>query len=109
MINDPPQIKSYNRTIGTNSGFNSANILAVPGTAVYVQITNLEPAGDSNAAIAVRIDGDPASTFEIQPGVTQIFNRGEIAATQIDFANVSASGGGGTAISLEIILSVVQG
>lgn len=109
MLNDPPQIKTYHPYIATNSYFGSGNAITFPGTAVYLQISNTDPNTDSNAALACQLNGDPTSIFEVPAGTTQIFNRGEVAATSIDFANVSTSGGGGYPITAMVIASVVQG
>lgn len=87
--------KSYFLTVPAGTGFADSVIDFDPYIATFLQIDNR---GATN--IEVRFNDDDESDFILRAGTTQVFNKDDIHATKVAFANPVS---GATDVDLEIL------
>jgi hypothetical protein len=91
--------KVFERTVGTNSTFGSANLIAFDGLATEFQVSNDAGSG----TIRVRLNGDSGADFWLPHGTSQSFSTMHI--TSVDFQNI-VSGNGSTDVT--VIVGLVK-
>jgi len=92
--------RSYSLSLAGGSTYstngNTVNVLTDNGSpAVFTQITNLSGSGSVN----VRVNGLANAIVPVAAGTTQVFDKGDLAVTKLEFDN-SASGAGTATISV---------
>lgn len=100
--NDPQQPKAWEPIVAAGSGFGGANLIAMPGYAVFLQVFN-----EGAVSLSVRLNRDTACTFTLASNTAQVFNFGDAIITSVDFANHIS--GGGSPCQVQVIAGVIQG
>jgi hypothetical protein len=86
-------------TTYTDTGNTVDIVTTYGGPAMFCQIENL----DGSDAITVKLNGSSSAVMTLAHGDTQIFNSGDLAITELAFANTTSGNGD---VAVQVILSV---